>query len=139
MLVLNDKEVMAAKVESKVWVFKTYILQYLRGKYTMKWNGNNVCLWQGNEKAGEQKEEEDVFYCLYKVPFELYGSNISWTMKLLLTQRQESLHTWNKIQPNETNLQSFLKILWDDADTIFPAFIATQTNQLTLFSITKEC
>lgn len=66
-----------------MWIFKTYILEYLRGKYTTKWNGNNVCLWQGNEKAGEQKKEEDVFYCLCKVAFELYEPNLQSFLKIL--------------------------------------------------------
>lgn len=69
----------------------------------MEWNGNNACLWQGNEKAREQRREEDIFHSLSKVPFEFYSSNISWVMEPLLTQRQEPLSIWNKIQPNEPN------------------------------------
>lgn len=68
----------------------------------MEWK---QCLPLAREWEGWRTEEGGrlIFHSLSKVSFEFYSSNISWVMEPLLTQRQEPLSIWNKIQPNEPN------------------------------------
>lgn len=114
MLILNDKEVMAAKSRSKVWVLKPTFTALFEDKPCSR-NDGNMFSGQRNEKAGEQKEgREDVFYCLYKYLWIMLGSKSHLLVDeaLVDTKRRGIIACMNKIQPNGTNLQSFLKILW---------------------------
>lgn len=86
------------------------------------------------EKAGEQGRRRKMYFTVYIKYLNCKALTYhGWW--LLLTQRRNHYATWNKIQPNgDWTSRVFLKILWDDADTIFSQpLITTQTNQLTLF------
>lgn len=125
-MILSDKWILAAKIESKMWILKYSLYNILEANPSE--TGNNVCFWEGNEKAGKQMLEYLFFTAYLKVSFEFYSSKILWVTEPFLTQRQELLGVWNRI--NEHNLLSFRKILWDDAEAISLAFFVTQRNQL---------
>lgn len=109
-------------------------LEYLRGRYIRNWK---QCLWEGDEKSEGQSGEDNLLFTVHpRVHLDFYSSKILWVTEPLLTRRQEPLSIWNRIQLNELNLHSFLKILWDDVKTSSLALIMTQRNELPLFPMT---